>query len=190
VAGFSLPKEGQIVNGDAWSYRIVDGTLAVLVCDGLGHGAEAARASTAAVECFLTMDWSGPGDALESIDRALRPTRGAAAAIGVIDDASGILTFCGVGNIVAGIVADGKTRHLVSQNGILGAGARRLTEFAYAWTRDATLVMHSDGISGRWQSERAPHLWSRHPALVAGALYRDLARGTDDVAVVGVRQHA
>jgi hypothetical protein len=33
-------------------------------------------------------------------------------------------------------------------------------------------------------------VWRRHPALIAGVAYRDLARGTDDTVVVVASEHA
>ena len=52
------------------------------------------------------------------------------------------------------------------------------------------LVMHSDGVSARWSLERYPGLAVRDPSLVAGVLYRDFCRGSDDATVVAVREAA
>lgn len=186
AGAFALQKEGQVVNGDAWACLEIGGSLAVLVCDGLGHGSLAAEASSRAVRCFLDKGWQTPQEALARMDEALRPTRGAAAAVCLVDPAARQARYCGVGNVVAGIAAGSCSRHLVSQAGILGGGVRRLSEFEYEWLPDATLIMHSDGISGRWQPEQFTDLRGRHPALVAGCLYRDLTRGFDDVVVVAV----
>ena len=68
-------------------------------------------------------------------------------------------------------------------------GAGRINEFTYPWGDHALLVMHSDGVSSRWQIARYPGLPARHPSLVAGVLYRDWSRGRDDVTIVAVRQH-
>jgi anti-sigma regulatory factor (Ser/Thr protein kinase) len=189
LAGFGVPKEGEVVNGDAWAHRWLDRRLAIIVCDGLGHGYEAAKGAVRAIECFHGSGWATPKELLDLANEALRPTRGAAAASAVIDPVERRVRFCGVGNIVAGIVADGGARHLVSHNGILGA-APRIAEFDYAWPPGATLIMHSDGLSSRWQLQRWDGVWRRHPALIAGIVYRDLARGTDDAVVVVAREHA
>jgi anti-sigma regulatory factor (Ser/Thr protein kinase) len=189
VAGFDVPKEGQVVNGDAWSHRWFGQTLAIIVCDGLGHGYEASKAAARAIECFHTDAWETPKQMLELANEHLRPTRGAAAAVALVDPARRRVRFCGVGNIVAGIVADDHARHLVSHNGILGT-APRIGEFEYDWPKGATLLMHSDGLSSRWQVARWSGLWLRHPALIAGVAYRDLARGTDDAVVVVASEHA
>jgi hypothetical protein len=66
----------------------------------------------------------------------------------------------------------------------------RINEFSYPWADGALLIMHSDGLGSRWQIERYPGLSDRHPALVAGVLYRDWSRGRDDVTVVAARPPA
>jgi anti-sigma regulatory factor (Ser/Thr protein kinase) len=189
LAGFGLPKEGQVVSGDAWAHRWLDRRLAIMVCDGLGHGYEAAKCAARAIECFGGAGWATPKQLLELANEALRPTRGAAAAVALIDLEERRVRFCGVGNIAGGIVAEGRAHHMVSHNGILGA-ASRIAEFEYAWPPGATLIMHSDGLSARWQLQRWAGIWGRHPALIAGMAYRDLARGTDDAVVVVATEHA
>ena len=52
------------------------------------------------------------------------------------------------------------------------------------------VVLHSDGLSSRWNLGTYPGLARRHPMLVAGVLYRDFGRRTDDAAVVVVREAA
>jgi hypothetical protein len=45
-------------------------------------------------------------------------------------------------------------------------------------------VMHSDGLNTNWSVDTYPGLLRRHPAVIAGVLYRDAARGRDDACVV------
>ena len=188
VAGFGVPKEGEVVSGDAWAHRWFGQRLAIIVCDGLGHGYEASKAAERAIECFESDGWETPKQALELANEHLRSTRGAAAAVALVDAAKRRVRFCGIGNIVAGIVVDDHAHHLVSHNGILGT-APRIGEFEYDWPKGATLMMHSDGLSSRWQLTRWSGIWRRHPALIAGIAYRDLARGTDDTVVVVASEH-
>lgn len=202
VSGLVVPKEGESVSGDGWEYSGGPGRLTVLVCDGIGHGHYAGEATAAALEAFRGGSWSTPREALAELDEALRPTRGAAAAVATVDTAAGKLRFCGIGNIAAAIVSDAGSRHLVSRSGILGhamgrrplalalAGQARssVSEFEYPWTPDSVLVMHSDGVGGRWRSEDWPGLWRRMPGSIAGVIFRDSGRGNDDAVVVAVRQ--
>jgi hypothetical protein len=84
----------------------------------------------------------------------------------------------------------GGSRSLVSLNGTLGHGQVRLREFEYPWAPGSVLVLASDGLRTHWSLDAYPGLASRHPGLVAGVLYRDHARGSDDVTVVSLRGRA
>ena len=95
-----------------------------------------------------------------------------------------MLRFCGVGNITATLFSNGEVRHLVSHNGIVGQEARKISEFTYPWSTDSLLIMHSDGLTARWDLGTYPALARRHPGLVAGVLYRDCNRGRDDATVL------
>jgi hypothetical protein len=92
-----------------------------------------------------------------------------------------------VGNIAAHLITRHDRRQLVSHNGIVGSNVRKVQEFDAPWTEDTLLVLHSDGLQSRWHLDDYPGLAMCHPALIAGVLYRDHARGRDDVTVVVVR---
>jgi hypothetical protein len=62
-----------------------------------------------------------------------------------------------------------------------------MQEFTYAWAPTASLVMQSDGIKSHWALDRYLGLSERHPGLIAGVLYRDFHRATDDSTVVVLR---
>ena len=66
----------------------------------------------------------------------------------------------------------------------LAGEIRKVEEFTYPWPAEARAILHSDGLASRWDLSGYPGLLRRHPALVAGVLYRDYARGSDDVTVV------
>ena len=52
--------------------------------------------------------------------------------------------------------------------------------------RGTKLLLHSDGLGTHWRTDAYPGLMTRHPALVAGVLYRDFRRRRDDVTVLVV----
>jgi hypothetical protein len=64
---------------------------------------------------------------------------------------------------------------------------RRIQEFTYPWPDGSTLVLHSDGVALRWDLDAYPDVICRHPALIAGVLYRDFRRPHDDATVVVAR---
>jgi hypothetical protein len=186
IGGLSAPKPGEDVCGDAWTAAvdIERDRCIVLVVDGLGHGLAAADASVAAVRRFSAEAERGPGDILRAIHDELRATRGAAVSIAEIDRRLGVVRFAGVGNVAASIVTPDVVRHLVSHHGTAGHHVRQVQEFQYPWPSDGLLVLHSDGLRSRWALERYPALARRHPSVVAGVLYRDFVRGSDDATVV------
>lgn len=115
---------------------------------------------------------------------ALKKTRGAAMSIARIDLEKRLLSFAGVGNVSACIVAPGSSRSLAWHNGTLGQQMERLQEFIAPWNQDSILVMHSDGLASRWDLERYPGIWMKHPSMIAALLHRDFTRGRDDVTVL------
>jgi anti-sigma regulatory factor (Ser/Thr protein kinase) len=190
LGALCLPRQGEIACGDAW--LLLPGTTRhlVLVVDGLGHGPDAARAAQAAVTALQAAP-DGPLEQLMAmLHESLRPTRGAAASLAAWTPDRQTLQYCGVGNIVAMIRADGRTRHLVSHNGTLGHQVRKMQAFDMPFPRGALLFMHSDGINTHWKLEDYPGLEARHPALMAAMLYRDHDRVRDDRTVVVVRNGA
>ena len=190
IGAVCRPLPGETECGDAWLVReAADGCTVVMVADGLGHGPPAAAAARAAIESFRDATGSGPSDLLRLAHGAMRATRGGAVAVAAIDPRRRELRYCGVGNIAGTILGPAGRSGLVSHNGILGAEARKFQEFLVPWPAGSLLVMHSDGLSAQWRLDRAAPVASRHPALVAGTLYRDHARGRDDATVVVVRDH-
>jgi anti-sigma regulatory factor (Ser/Thr protein kinase) len=183
----TVPVQGETQCGDAYRVQALGARCSVLVVDGLGHGPLAAEASRVAVEVFSKRPDEEPAAAISAIHDALRSTRGAAVAIARIDPAAGTVRFCGLGNIAAAVADAGGTRRMVSHNGTAGQGSPRFKEFVYPWSPAATLVMHSDGLMSRWAIEAYQGILSRHPSLIAGALYRDFERGRDDTTVVVVQ---
>lgn len=187
VWAFVVPKAGQDVSGDAWSVRHLDGTVQMLVADGLGHGPEAHRAGRKAVEVFQASRAVKPVPLLEELHRKLRPTRGAAVAVLQVEPGHRLLRFAGIGNIAARLVTEARAQGLVSVNGTAGHVARTLREFEYEAPSGALVVMHSDGIATRWDLGEYPGLTAKSPGVVAGVLLRDFARGRDDMAVLVTR---
>lgn len=183
-AGLAVPVPGESACGDAWSVMQGPWGLALLVADGLGHGAAAAAASGEAVRIFREQTSFQPEHVLDLLHDGLRSTRGAAAAVALIEREPRRIRYAGVGNISASILTGEGSRNLVSHNGTLGLQMRKTQEFVYPYTPGALLVAHSDGLSARWQLDRYPGLFREDPALVAGLLYRDHARRRDDVSVV------
>ena len=189
VGAIRVNAPGEQVCGDNWSVFQRDERLVVLVVDGLGHGLSAHDAANAAVAAFQRVRERGAAEIIQEVHGALRSTRGAAVAVLVGDLERQSVRYCGLGNIFGSILvpaADGR-HQLVSHNGTAGHGTPRIQEFHYPYPADAILVMHSDGIGRQWDLGAYPGVRVRHPSFIAGLLFRDFARGSDDATVVVVK---
>ena len=187
IGGVSVSHPGETICGDAWAATRLPDRVTLLVADGLGHGPAAAAAASEAVRVFRQQPGAPPADVVADAHGALRSTRGAALGVVEIRPAAGLATFVGVGNIAGSILRSGESRSVVSHAGIVGHQCRKIQEFTYPWGAGSTLVLYSDGLQSHWQLGRYPGLLERHPTIVSAALYRDHARGRDDVTVVTVR---
>jgi serine phosphatase RsbU (regulator of sigma subunit) len=166
-----------------------NGDVAILIADGLGHGPQAAAAAKEAAVAFDRDPFAAPASVIQAADLRMRGTRGGAVAVACFTGQSQTLKYAGVGNIAGSLraAADAPGRGLVSHNGTVGVQVRRIQEFEYPCSRGGLLIMHSDGLQTRWSLDAYLGLSSHHPALIAGTLQRDFARGRDDLTVVAVR---
>ena len=186
VSAISVAVRGEMVNGDGWEHIEKDGIVTILVTDGLGHGSLAHEAASAASDAFRTAK-GPPAEKLQMIHDALRHTRGAAAAIAELDSANAKMRFAGVGNISATMIDASARRSAVSVYGIIGHDVRAFREFSYPWSRQSCLIMHSDGITTRWDLDRYPGLLTHDCALIAGVLWKDHRRHNDDSTILVAR---
>ena len=190
VGAVCLPKTGEEVPGDGWRLEASGDYRTVMVVDGLGHGPNAARAARAATEAFAAHPSATPGALMQICHGALAATRGAAGAAARVVPAKKHGSFAGVGNIACRVELTGARRQLVSHSGTLGHVMRRVQEFEFDFPVGALLILQSDGLTTRWTSEDYPGLLGKHAGLIAGVLYRDHSRGTDDVTVVVLKNSA
>lgn len=186
ISGINLPKPGEQVSGDKWTWKTSLQGITVIVADGLGHGLEASNASMEAVKTFEAA--SGSADKLVfSIHQSLTHTRGAAVAVSELELKTKTVKYCGVGNIAGVIVSPAGSRSMISHNGIVGHEARKVQVFDYPWGDNSLLIMHSDGMTSRWNLDKYPGLLVKSTSIICGVLYRDFARGNDDFTVVAMR---
>jgi anti-sigma regulatory factor (Ser/Thr protein kinase) len=212
IGGVCVPYPGETVCGDAWGVEADQHGLTVTLADGLGHGPDAHVAAAGAIHAVHRRAGRSPAMLMQHAHDALHSTRGAAVAIARIDLTRAQLSFSGTGNIAASVSgvgrpalvsAHGGTRspgaapapapgersnwQLSSRNGIVGHTMRDAQEFEVPWTRNALLILHSDGIGTRWDLSAYPGLHLQPSVMIAAVLYRDFARARDDATVVVVK---
>lgn len=187
--GFSLPIKGETVSGDGWSCaKSPSGKRKVLVSDGLGHGILAHEATNTALDAFKESVQESPLVDIKHFHHALRSSRGAALSEGIIDAEKMTFQFCGIGNVIGAIVSPASTKRMISYNGTAGVQLIKIQELTYPLEKESLIIIHSDGLSSQWSLSPYPGIFLRHPLIIAGLLYRDFNRGTDDVTVIVAKE--
>lgn len=188
IGGLCVPLEGEIECGDCYKAFTSAERLLLLVFDGLGHGIKAAEAAEIACRSAAALAAESPKTVLEAVHRSLSHTRGGAALIVEADWRRGVLRHAGIGNVAGRIVTAEESFGFVSYGGILGGLVRRLEEITLPLKPHQIVIVHTDGLSNRWELKDYPGLANHRAALIAGVLFRDFYRRHDDGTVVVVKR--
>jgi phosphoserine phosphatase RsbX len=190
-AAKARPRPGEIICGDRLIAVDVDGTGALMgVLDGLGHGMEAAEAASCGVD-VLRAARAEPLDVLvQRCHRALSGTRGAAMTLARIDFQTDTLSWIGIGNVAADLVAKHPAGVEVRSSARLVGGIvgyripDALTSQEVPIRPGDLLVMSSDGII-------EDHLddidFAASSLAIADQIMRRHAKDNDDALVLTAR---
>jgi hypothetical protein len=152
------------------------------LCDGLGHGPLAAAAAAEGVSAFLEDPSAEPATLAGRVHRRMAGTRGGA--VGIVQLGGGVARYCGLGNIAASILGQGRRKSMISIPGIAGHQARTIRQFDYELPPGAAVILHSDGISARWQAAALPGLETSDPLLIAAVLLAEAGIHRDDAGIL------
>lgn len=185
-------KNGETVCGDNWLFKIKGKQIRAAVIDGLGHGPEASKAAEKAVDTLNKLTVETPDQQLRSVHESLKRTRGVVMTTFQLDTHNRQASYCGVGNIAAKIIpriAGSKGKTCNPYNGILGHTLPNsiATNYSHFDPKLDMLIVHSDGISARWDLSRYPAILEHHPMILCATLYKDYVRGNDDATIMVVQ---
>lgn len=177
-AQLSLPKVGEIENGDRAVTRREADVALFAVIDGLGHGPEAAGVASTAASYLESVSLDTPLlDIMEHIHADLSGTRGAAATVCLVRN--GVIEACAVGNVE--LRSADIRLPLVFSAGVLGAKVRRFHVCQAPLRGRGRLVLFSDGISSRTPLEDFRRL---APSAACNAIMQKHRRVEDDSTVL------
>jgi len=114
-------------------------------------------------------------------------TRGAAISVVAVDLIAAELRFAGIGNVEAQLWRSGRVERPMAYRGIVGAAMRTLRELVYPLEAEWVLVLHSDGIRGRFDLPALPAFRQRDMQGLATAILADWSRAHDDATVIAVQ---
>jgi phosphoserine phosphatase RsbX len=190
-AAAARPLSSEEACGDNSVAIDVNGGAALFgVLDGLGHGAEAAKAAVYGVE-VLRRDPGKPLDVLIQLcHRALGDTRGVAMTLARIDFETDMLSWTGIGNVTANLVVKGPRGIEVRSSALLAGGivGYRIPDTIHTQAISVRpgdlLVIASDGIV-------EDHLddidFSASSLEIANKILRRHGKDNDDALVVAAR---
>ncbi len=181
-AGLVRPITGETECGDAFGVIRRDDVVTAVFCDGLGHGPLAATASARALAAVLDEPASEPAALLERAHRRMSGTRGGAVA--VVQLTGQVARFAGLGNVAGFVLSAGSRKSMLSIPGIAGYQARAFRQFDYEVPPGAVVILHSDGISSRWEVAAVPDVETRDPLLIAAVLLAEAGIHRDDAGIV------
>ena len=179
--------QGETVSGDGWAVDWDGAACRVAVIDGLGHGPEATRATEAAIAVLSEHPSLLPDEALRRCHYALRRTRGAAISVARIEPDPQRLVYAGVGNVDARLWRDGIQERPIAYRGIVGSVLPTIRSFEYALSRDWMLLLHTDGISARFDEADMIDALRRDPQGLIPWLLERWSRPQDDATALVVR---
>jgi phosphoserine phosphatase RsbX len=191
VSGRPLP--GEEVSGDlAACIPVGDGALLAAI-DGLGHGADAAKAAEIARDTIAAHSSEPLDSVLRNCHVGLARTRGAAITLARVQCAASMVQWVGVGNVEAYLVRRTESGHgsmvasAVLFGGTVGYRLPPLRDSVAELRPDDLLIMATDGLRRDFIPEVATG--SAVDRIAATILGRH-ARATDDalVAVARVRE--
>jgi anti-sigma regulatory factor (Ser/Thr protein kinase) len=180
VGVYGRPFPGYAQSGDQAWFRREGEQLVLAVCDGLGHGPEAADAAQAALSA---LDDAPVGvdlvDLLSAAHHRAQGTRGAALTVARWDGRQAWLA--GMGNVLGEVVGgEGSLQRFSPTPGVVGVGrfpGVRVTRLDGGL--EASFALFTDGVQqrGRGAIRRGA---AEHPVLLAEELVTRQGRLTDD----------
>jgi phosphoserine phosphatase RsbX len=150
IGAHARPHPGETACGDAHLVLAAGPLTVVALADGLGHGPLAAEAAARFCAHVRACREAAVAEILLRAAPALAGSRGCAAAVVRVDEDAGRLTFAGVGNIELRAFAR-LPFHPVCAPGVVGRPLRRVVAFAHLLSPGDLFILHSDGVSTRFE---------------------------------------
>jgi anti-sigma regulatory factor (Ser/Thr protein kinase) len=180
-----LPKNGETMCGDAFYAKHTRDHLKLFLGDGLGHGPEAANAVNAAISAFKLCPEESPVEIIRFMDKAVKKTRGLVGTVAIFSFKEKQWKICGVGNISTKIQSSAGVKNHLSYNGIIGMNIpKTMNDQVVPYEHNQYLMMCSDGIKSKWDTSKWPSIFRCDLSVITTAIYKDFARGTDDLSVL------
>lgn len=180
---------GERQSGDAALVQATEDGVLIAVIDGLGHGDEAALAANAALSVLREHAGEPLVALLQRCHERLQPTRGAAMVLAMLDVAGATLSWVGVGNVEAVLIASTQDPPraklcLTNRGGVVGYRLPAVETRAVPISSGDLLILATDGIDECFASAAMPQ---GSPNRLARRILDCHGKATDDALVLVLR---
>ncbi len=187
VGAATRPHVKSTLNGDAFVVKRWGESVLVAAIDGLGHGRYAHRAAMVARDYTERHKEQPLAAIFRGAGIACRATQGVVMALARFDWGRAQLSFASIGNVEARVIGGAEVLRLLARRGVVGMNAPSPHVTEHHWRKTQMLVLHTDGVSSRWQWEDFRHLANQSATVIAQQLLRQLAKDDDDATVMVVK---
>ncbi len=176
---------GEEICGDGYHIKKTGDETQIFLGDGLGHGPKAHEAVATAIDAFKACEETDPVDILRYMHQKVKKTRGLVGSIASYHHLRKEWKTCGVGNITTRFYEGISSRRVMCHNGIIGLNIPAIMNTqVIADTNYQHIIMFSDGIRNHWELSQYPTILKYASPIVAAAIFKDNARGTDDMTLL------
>jgi len=179
---FSKPRQDEDVSGDAYFIKRFSSSVIFSIVDALGHGKEANKTALNVLE-ILEANYREPlHRIIELTHKNLISSRGAAMALCKIDFKAKRLEHVSIGNVETRVYGTAEPVRPICYNGTLGMAMENYRVIDYPYVEGSTIVMFSDGISGRFDLD--PSMLRKTPQEISYYIFDVYKRNIDDATVL------
>lgn len=188
-AAATRPQAGTAASGDRAVVTSVAGGALIAAIDGVGTGAEAARAAGAAADVVAEASSGDLVALVNACHEALSGTRGVAMSAAYFPAGEQTMTWLGIGSVEGRLVAGNAvppatTESLPLLAGVLGHDVPRLLSQTLGLERGDLVVLATDGVAASYADTGLP---AGSPAEVAEHIVATYSRNEADALALVVR---
>jgi CheY-like chemotaxis protein len=146
------------VGGDFYELTVIDGRLLMAIGDVAGHSLHAATVMAELRHALraYAVDGHPPGAVLERVNRLLGlllPGEAATICLLTLDPVTGLVRLANAGHLPPLLIVDDRTRLIHHRGPLLGIRADRPADLEFILPPGATLVLYTDGLVERRDTE-------------------------------------
>lgn len=187
TASATRPYKGEQVCGDLAWVQYYEDCVFLAVIDAAGHGPEAAAIANDCKSIFN----AHYSDELEQIiqllhDYAKGLSRGLVAGLCRVQITTGLMEYCGMGNIDVRIFGK-QSRRFVSRDGVIGYQITKPITEDYILNDGDVLLMSTDGISTRFDLKDYPQIFLDNVDDVCETIISQFGKHDDDCGCLSMR---